>query len=246
MIYEKAPIPYQLLPLNLITIYLLKLIQTVDTRSYSDRHPHPMIPLLWRQFFSNYFLYTDSLSTIGNRFLDTTKLKQLNDRLNSLFDYHNKRWIGLNNERSMNDGISMDSMELFPQQQHEQHQSDKISSLLFEDRLVKLYRAYRIWLKDNRFLQYADLDDEQFTKPEFQIKLLNSVVSISSSCGNKQLIGGHHFLQENFWHEFDHLNSFFMLNYVHKSTLQSYISTHEQSWIRLVKPILDQPTKCFT
>nr|XP_027198097.1 uncharacterized protein LOC113792408 [Dermatophagoides pteronyssinus] len=252
--YEKAPLPYQLLPLNLLTVYLLKLIQTVDhsqsstkSPSTTDRHPHPIIPLLWRQFFSNYFLYTDSLSTIGNRFIDQNRLKQLNDRLNSLFDYHNQRWIYLNNERSLNnDTISIDS-ELF---QHEQQQkSDSISTLLFEDRLVKLYRAYRIWLKDNRFLQYADLDDEQFTKPEIQIKLLNSVVSVSS--GKQFSIGGNsnqqqfHFIQENFWPEFDHLNSFFMLNYVHKTPLQSYIFQHEQSWIRLMKPILQEPIKYF-
>ncbi|KAH9418195.1 Ectopic P granules protein 5 [Dermatophagoides pteronyssinus] len=253
--YEKAPLPYQLLPLNLLTVYLLKLIQTVDhsqsstkSPSTTDRHPHPIIPLLWRQFFSNYFLYTDSLSTIGNRFIDQNRLKQLNDRLNSLFDYHNQRWIYLNNERSLNnDTISIDS-ELF---QHEQQQqkSDSISTLLFEDRLVKLYRAYRIWLKDNRFLQYADLDDEQFAKPEIQIKLLNSVVSVSS--GKQFSIGGNnnqqqfHFIQENFWPEFDHLNSFFMLNYVHKTPLQSYIFQHEQSWIRLMKPILQEPIKYF-
>ena len=235
--YEKAPLPCQLLPLNLLTVYLLKLIPTADSQSSSDRHPHPMIPLLWRQFFSNYFLYTDSLSTIGNRFIDTTRLKQLNDRLNSLFDYHNQRWIRLNNERPTNDSISIDS-ELVQNELQQQQQSDSISALLFEDRLVKLYRAYRIWLKDNRFLQYADLDDEQFAKPEIQIKLLNSVVSVS--CG-RQIIVGHnyHFIQENFWPEFDHLNTFFMLNYVHKIPLQSYILLHEQSWIRLVKPILE-------
>lgn len=227
--FEKAVIPVQLLPINLLSIYLLKLMPLTAQNSMKIQSClHPLLPLLWRQFFSLYFLYTDSLSTIGNQLVDSTKLKLLNDCLSTLFDYHNQQWISINNQQSLTSSIGKE-LEDVNERQLTLPVSDSISALLFQDRLCKLYRAYRIWLKDNRFLQYADFDDEQFSKPEIQIKLLNSVVSSAKISVYLQNV-------ETVWPEFDNVNSFFFLTYVNKAKLQHLAYEYVQFWMRLIKP----------
>ncbi|KPM05346.1 hypothetical protein QR98_0038080 [Sarcoptes scabiei] len=201
----------------MLQIYLLKLIP-LEGNSLKCADTHPLLPLIWKQFFTNFFFQNDLLSAIGTRFINVQLLRKLTDRLNALFDYHNQRWIRMNNE----DLIHPNTFNL-------KTDDDSISQeFVLEERILRLYRTFRIWIKDNRLLKYADLDDEQFSNPEFQIKLLSSILS-SNKAYNLDTN------PINLWAKSDSTNSFFFRNYLNKSSIQKLITKAENYFLDKIK-----------
>src|SRR5699024_2031412 len=138
-LFDKPPIPYSLLPINSLIVWLLNCSPPALDSPPTTPQPHPMLPLLWKNFFQLYFAHSGAGSTsVGLKFLNASLPDRLQLRLSLLFDHHNRRWLTLNNAKVS--GTYAAALGA--------RQSDHISSLLFEDRLVKLYRAYRLWLQD--------------------------------------------------------------------------------------------------
>ncbi|KAI2800207.1 Ectopic P granules protein 5 [Blomia tropicalis] len=231
---EKPTIPYSLLPINSLIVWLLNSTPpSLDLSSPKEllTSPHPMIPLLWKNFFQLYFSHSGiGSSSIGLQFIGSIFLERMQHRLTLLFDHHNRLWLQLNNQKAVN----------LSESSNQPKQSDLISSLLFEDRLLKLYRAYRLWLTDPRLhSSFVNLDDDSdYCQPEFQSNILKFIFSStsssnqSSSSRTESPISGKSMSltsSEQF------TTNFFFLNYINKAMLSSEITKFEDFWYNCIK-----------
>lgn len=92
---------------------------------------HPLCPLIWYNFFLNYFANSLNGVSVGLKLLPQETLTRLSTRLDSLVNYHlykHRNWVSTS-----------------PTQQNS---------------LTRLYRAYRLWLQDTS-LQDAYVDIEK-------------------------------------------------------------------------------------
>lgn len=221
---EKPVLPYNLLPINSLIVWLLNSSPpSLDSPSTSPPS-HPMMPLLWKNFFTLFFAHSGAES-IGLKFLNKGLLERLSNRLGLLFDYHNRRWLMLNNAKASG------AFGKSPRQ------SEQISSLLTEDRLLKLYRAYRLWISDSRLHScFVSLDDDSgdFSVPEYQSNILKYIFSAGSnlqtnSRSSSPISGASSSSAELY------ATNFFFLNYVEKKELVEELNTLESAWFDALK-----------
>lgn len=136
--HKRTPIPLTMLPINAWAT------QTLNVPSN-----HSIQPLIWLNFFSNFFSNTPSGGSFGLKFLNEEMTKKLKIKLNSLIDEHYKLWSSGNAENNV-----------------ETCQNDE---------LTKLYRAYLIWFEDPQ-LHDAFIDIEHLPR-QYLGNLLKSVIT---------------------------------------------------------------------
>lgn len=217
LLFNLPPIPFAMLPINSLLVWLLR-APPLDAKETQASEPHPMLPLLWKNFFVLYFSSSISSPSLGLKFLSRPVMEGLKTKLTILFDWHSRRWLVLSNQKVANQanggggggGGASDS--------------DLIANILFEDRLVKLYRSYQLWLGDIRLHRvYVNLSDGEFSQPEFQAPLLKHIFSIGS-----QLHGaGHSVAVPEVAIGNAKPDTFFFLNYINKKMLNCDIETLE-------------------
>lgn len=220
---EKPVLSYNLLPISSLIVWLLNSSPPSLDSPSTTPPSHPLMPLLWKNFFTLFFAHSGA-GSIGFKFLNKGLLERLSNRLGLLFDYHNRRWLMLNNAKAS--GAFGKSSR----------QSEQISSLLTEDRLLKLYRAYRLWISDSRLHScFVSLDDDSgdFSVPEYQSNILKYIFSagsnLQSNSRSSSPISGTSFSAELY------ATNFFFLNYVEKKELVEELNSLESAWFDALK-----------
>lgn len=91
---------------------------------------HPLCPLIWYNFFLNYFANSLNGPSVGSKLIPQETLVKLMTRLDSLFNYHLYK-----------------------------HRNWSSASTLQQNSLAQLYKAYRLWLQDSSLQDaYVDID----------------------------------------------------------------------------------------
>lgn len=91
---------------------------------------HPLCPLIWYNFFLNYFTNSLNGGSVGLKLIPQETLIKLMTRLDSLFNYHLYK-----------------------------HRNWTSASTLQQNSLAQLYKAYRLWLQDGSLQDaYVDID----------------------------------------------------------------------------------------
>lgn len=91
---------------------------------------HPLCPLIWYNFFLNYFANSLNGPSVGLKLIPQETLVKLMTRLDSLFNYHLYK-----------------------------HRNWTSASTLQQNSLAQLYKAYRLWLQDSSLQDaYIDID----------------------------------------------------------------------------------------
>lgn len=206
---EKTLIPFSLMPINTLTVWLLRFSQT---EALSIDQPHPMLPFLWKNFFILYFSNSGSSPSIGYRFLNRNLSRSLETRLVALYDFHSHARLKLDNNRKVDGDTS------------------SIAAILHQERMVKLYKSYRLWLSDSRLhSSFLDLDEEQFALPEYQSSLLKMIFAdCCATLKNTQLL-------QTKSNNTSSIDTFFVLNYLNKTSLREKLFQLETLWFDLVK-----------